>query len=179
MFTRRKLLACAGLGLLSPAFSALAQQAKVARIGFLAARSRSTPSNPDPYFDAFVRGMRELGYVEGKNLVIEWRFADGNYQRLPTLAEELVKVKPDVIVSHTTPGTRALQRATGTIPIVMTSVSTPVEAGLVASMARPGGNTTGMSLMTVDASPKLLELLQIMVPKLSRVAVDTGAQQDG
>jgi len=141
------------------------------RIGILSARSRPTAENPDPFWGSFVQGMRELGYIEGKNLVIEWRYAMGDYSRLPALAADLVKTKPDAIISHTTPGTQALKRATSTIPIAMTSVSTPVESGLVASLARPGGNITGVSIMTVDLSPKLLELLGIMLPGVSRVGV--------
>ena len=171
MLTRRKLLAGLGLSTLWSAFPALAQQPKVRRIGFLGARSRSTALNPDPYLDALMDGLRKLGYVEGKNLVIEWRFAEGNYDRLPALAAELVKLKPELIVSHTTPGTQALQKATSTIPIVVTSVSDPVAGGFAKSLARPGGNITGMSIMTVDVSEKLFQLLKLMLPKLFRVAV--------
>ncbi len=115
--------------------------------------------------------MRELGYVEGKNLVIEWRFAEGKYERLPALAAELVQLKVDVIVSHTTPGTQALQRATRTIPIVTTSISDPIASGFTTSLARPDKNVTGLSIMTVDLGPKQLELLKAMLPALSRVAV--------
>ncbi len=154
MGARRKLMIGFGLGILSPIFAALAQQSKVRRIGFLAARSRSTSSNPDVYCDAFVQGMRELGYIEGKNLVIEWRFADGKYERLPGLAAELVQMKVDVIVSHMTPGTQALQWATTGIAIVMTSIIDTVGSGFAASLARPGGNITGLSIMMVDVSPK-------------------------
>ena len=170
MIARRKLLVGLGLSILSPAFPLLAQQPKVRRIGFLAVRSRSTPSNPEPYYDAFVQGMRELGYVEGKNVVIEWRFADGKYERLPGLAAELVQMKVEVIVTQG-PGTQASQRATSTIPIVFAPVNDPVGSGVVASLARPGGNVTGLSLMAVDLSPKQLELLKIMRPRLSSVAV--------
>jgi putative tryptophan/tyrosine transport system substrate-binding protein len=153
-------------------FAAFAQQAgKVWRIGFLAARSRSTPSNPDVYYDAFVQGMRELGYIEGKNIVIEWRFADQKYERLPELAAELVRLNPEVIVTHATPATKALQRATTIIPIVFAAIGNPQGSGIVASLARPGGNITGMSLMDLDVSPKHLELLKTMVPALSRAAV--------
>ena len=171
MITRRKVLLGFGLGTFSLAFGSLAQQPKVARIGILSARSRSTPANPDPYFGSFVQGMRELGYVEGKNLVIEWRYADGNYERLPALAVELVSLKVDVIVSHTTPGTQALQQAKGTIPIVTTSVSDPIASGFATSLARPDRNITGLSIMTVDLSAKQLELVKIMLPTLSRIAV--------
>ena len=171
MVTRRKLLIGLCLVTLSSAFATRAQQPKVSRIGILSARSRSTPANPEPYFGAFVQGMRELGYVEGKNLAIEWRYADGKHERLPGLAAELVRMKVEVIVSHATPGTEALQRATNTIPIVMTSFSDPVGGGFAKSLARPGGNITGLSIMTVDLSTKQLELLKIMLPALSRVAL--------
>jgi putative ABC transport system substrate-binding protein len=171
MITRREILIGAGLGSFSAAFPSFAQQAKVARVGFLAARPRSSPSNPDPFFDAFVRGMRELGYIEGKNLVTEWRSAEGIYERLPALAAELVQLKPEVIVSHTTPGAQALLRLTRSIPIVVTSVSDPIGGGLTASLARPDKNVTGMSIITVDLSAKQLELLKIMLPTLSRISV--------
>jgi putative ABC transport system substrate-binding protein len=171
MIDRRNVLIL-GLGALAAPLASLGQQqGKVRRIGFLAVRSRPTPSNPEVYYDAFVQGMRDLGYVEGKNLVIEWRFADGKFERLPGLASELVLMKLEVIVTHTTPSTEALQRATSTIPIVMTSIADPVSSGFAASLARPGGNITGLSLMIIDLSPKYLELLKLMLPALSRVAV--------
>ncbi len=144
---------------------------KVARIGFLGARSRSTPSNLDRGYDAFVSGMRDLDYIEGRNLAIEWRFAEGKYERLPGLAAELVKLKPDVLVCHATPPAQALKGATGTIPIVAISVADPVGSGLIASLGRPGGNVTGVSNITSDTGPKQLELLKTVVPTLSHVAV--------
>ena len=170
MTTRRAFLVALGAGALAAPFPALAQQAP-RRIGFLGARSRSTSSNPDVYVDAFVLGMRELGYVEGRNLVIEWRFADGKDERLPALAAELVRANVELIVTHTTPGTQAAQRVTRTIPIVMANANDPIGSGFAASLARPGGNITGLSNVSVDLSPKYLELLRIMVPALSRVAV--------
>ena len=171
MQKRRRVVAALGLIAIAAPFAVFAQQpAKIRRIGFLAARSRPTPSNPD-YYDAFVQGMRELGYVEGKNLVIEWRYADGKYERLPDLADVLVQMKLEVIVTHSTPGTQALQKATKSIPIVMTSINDPVGSGFAASLARPGGNITGLSLITMDLTPKHFELLKIMIPRLSRVAV--------
>jgi putative ABC transport system substrate-binding protein len=115
--------------------------------------------------------MRELGYVEGKNLVIEWRFAEGMYERLPTLAAELVKMQVDVIVPAGTPMIIAAQKATTTIPIVFGGINDPVGSGFVKSLARPGGNITGLSNISVDISAKHLEMLLGMVPKLSRVAV--------
>lgn len=115
--------------------------------------------------------MRELGHIEGRNLVIEWRFADGQFERLPDLAAELARMKVDVIVTHSTPATQALQRATSTVPIVFAVAVNPVGSGFAASLARPGGNITGLSVIDVDPSPKRLELLKTMLPALSRVAV--------
>ena len=172
MITRRELLIALGAGALAaPLVSFAQQQPKVRRIGFLAARSRSTPSNTDVYYDAFTQGMRELGYVEGKNLVIEWRFADGKYERVPGLAAELVQMKVEVIVTHGPPATQAAQRATSTIPVVTAAVNDPVGSGFAASLARPGGNITGLSVITTDVSPKHIELLKTMIPRLSRVAI--------
>lgn len=146
------------------------QKGKVWRVGFLAPQRRPDSLGSD-IFGAFSDGMRELGYVEGKNLVIEWRFADGHYERLSGLAEDLVRVKVDVIVTLGTAGTSAAQKATTRIPIVMGSVNDPVASGFVKSLARPGGNITGLSNIASDVGPKLLEMLHGMVPKLSRVAV--------
>lgn len=168
---RRRVLAL-GAGLLASPLRVLAQPAgKIWRIGFLGVRSRSTPSNPQPHYDAFVLGMRDLGYVEGKNLVIEWRFADGNYERLPALAVELVQTKPDLIFTHSTAATAALKRATSTIPIVASPVGDMVGSGFVASLGRPGGNITGTTAMDVELIPKHLELLKIITPGMSRVAL--------
>ena len=170
--TRRTLLRAMLAGIaLAPLASLAQQQDKVRRIGFLALRSRSTPANPDVNYDAFVQGMRELGYVEGKNLIIEWRFADGKYERLPDLAAELMRMKVEVIVTPGTPATQAAQRATSTIPNVFPVVDDPVGSGFAASLARPGSNITGLSVFIVDVSPKYLELLRIMIPTLSRVAI--------
>ena len=146
-----------------------AQQApKIPRIGYLSPRARLDPL---PYDRAFLQGMSELGYVEGKNVVIEWRFADGAYERLPALAAELVRLNVDVIVAPSSSAIRAAQQATTTIPIVFLSTGDPVGSGFVASLARPGGNITGLSNTNLDVSAKLLELLIAMAPKLSRVAV--------
>ena len=171
MTNRRKLLCAAGMAGASSMIPATAQQAgRIRRIGFLASRWRSTPSNPDVYYDAFVQGMRELGYEEGKNLLIEWRFAEDQTKRLPSLAGELAAAKVEAIVTHGVLATRAAQQATGSIPVVFAAVSDPVGAGLVAHLARPGGNVTGRSLMAFDVSPKHFELLRVLVPKLSRIA---------
>ena len=168
---RRRLLIALGAGALAAPLGALAQQPdKLRRIGFLGVRSRPTPSNPNIYIDAFVQEMGRLGYAEGKNLVIDWRFADSNHERLPGLASELVVMKPELIVTYSTPATRALQRATSTIPIVTAAMGDPVGSGIAASLGRPGGNITGLSIMTADVYPKQLELLKLMVPGLSRAA---------
>lgn len=169
--TRRRFVIAAGVLMAAPLASLAQAQVKVRRIGFLGARSRSTPSNPDIYYDTFVQEMRELGYVEGRNFVIEWRFADGKYERLPGLASELVKMNLEVLVCHATPPAQALQRATSTIPIVAMSVADPVGSGLVASLGRPGRNITGISNIGSDTGPKQLELLKNVVPALSHVAV--------
>ena len=119
----------------------------------------------------FRQGLRELGYVEGKNIVIEYRFAEGKFERLPDLAAELVELKVDVIVARATQASLAAKGATRTIPIVMQGVSDPIGTGLVASLARPGANITGTSAMSAEVVGKSLELLKETVPKLSRVAV--------
>jgi len=146
-----------------------AQQQKQWLIGFLSARrDASAESN---FVKPFLRRMRELGYVEGKNVRYEWRFADGKYDRLPSLAAELVRLKVDLILASPTPPARAAQQATKTIPIVMWSVANPIETGLVASLAHPGGNVTGLTNYYGETVEKQLEMLVATVPKLSRVAV--------
>ena len=151
------------------ASSAEAQQpTKVPRIGYLTAASLSAISART---EAFRQGLRELGYVEGKNIVIEWRYAEGKLDRLPALAAELVRLKVDVIVTAGPTATRAAKEATTTIPIVMAQDSDPVGNGFVASLARPGGNITGLSTLAPELSGKRLELLKEIVPRLSRVAV--------
>ncbi|TPW18285.1 MAG: hypothetical protein FD126_3482, partial [Elusimicrobia bacterium] len=154
------------LGLLAVSLAADAQQAaKIPRIGFI-----RPGSPPDPLAEAFVQGLRDLGYVEGRTVAIEYRWAEGKPERIPDLTAELVRLKVDVIV---TPGGYAVaaKRATGTIPIVFPVSADPVAAGLVASLARPGGNLTGLSLMSPELSEKRLELLKVAFPKVSRVAV--------
>ena len=171
MNSRRKLLVAFGAGALTAPFGSFAQQqGKVWRVGFLAQRSRPT-SLGSWYYGEFSRGMRDLGYIEGKNLVIEWRFSAGNYERLPGLAAELVKLKVDVIVTTGTPSTTAAQQATTNIPIVMASGGDPVGARFVKSLARPEGNITGLTTMSGDLVQKQLEMLRSVVPKLSRAAV--------
>ena len=171
MTTRRTFLIALGASVLAvPRGSLAQQQPKVARIGFLYFASRQSSVDTGRY-NAFVQGMRELGYLEGKNFIIEARFADGKAERIPALAAELVRLKVDVIVAQGTPVLRALQHATTTIPVVSTVTGDPVGDGFAASLARPGGNITGLSIGAADLGPKLLELLKVAVPKLSRVAV--------
>src|SRR2546426_1245548 len=155
--------------LLTTASPAVAQQpTKVPRIGFLAVAPLSTFSART---EAFRQGLRELGYVEGKNIVIEWRSAEGKVDRLPTLADELVSLKVDVIVTGSGTVTGPAKEATVTIPIVMALDNDPVASGFVASLARPGGNITGLSTIAPEISGKRLELLKEIIPRLSRVAV--------
>jgi putative ABC transport system substrate-binding protein len=145
------------------------QPKKVPRIGYLNAGSLSTFEGARA--EAFRQGLRELGYVEGKNIVIEWRYGEGKPDRLSELAAELVRLKVDVIVTAGGGSTRAAKQATVTIPIVMTQDTDPVRNGFVASLARPGGNITGLSRLAPELSGKQLELLKETVPRLSRVAV--------
>jgi putative ABC transport system substrate-binding protein len=165
---RRILLRAALCGIALPAsFASLAQQQpKVWRIGFLASDSSSTR-----VYEGFRQGMRELGYVEAKNFSIDWRFADGKYERLPSLAAELVRLKVDVIVAGTALSVQAAHQATATIPIIMVAVPDPIGEGFATSLSRPGGNITGLTNIVTEISVKHLELLRIAVPKLSRVAV--------
>ena len=143
------------------------QQGKVPRIGFISTASLSVLASR---LDAFRQGLRELGYVEGRNLAIEYRSAEGNIDRLPELAAELVRLKVDCIVTAGAAPTHAAKQATGTIPIIMTNTTDPVNGGLIASLARPGGNITGLTNLTSDLAGKRLELLKEAIPKLSRVA---------
>ncbi len=144
-----------------------AQQAtKVPRVGLL-----RLGSPPDPYVDAFRRGLRDRGYVEGQTIALEYRWAEGKSGFLPRLAAELVQLKVDVIVTQGEEATRAVKEATSTIPIVMASSGDPVVSGLVASLARPGGNVTGLSTVAPEIIRKQLELLKEAVPKVSRVAI--------
>ena len=154
---------------LLPTVSARAQQAaKIPRIGYLSGSSISVLADR---IEAFRQGLRELGYVEGKNLVIEWRSAEGKIDRVPELAAELVRLKLDVIVSPGPAVTRPLKEATSTIPIVMASDTDPVGSGFIASLARPGGNITGLASLAPEVGGKQLELLKEISPKISRVAV--------
>jgi len=138
------------------------------RIGFLSTAALSSLS---PRLDAFQQGLRELGFIEGKNIAIEYRSAEGKPDRLPELAAELVRLKVDCIVTAGETPTHAAKQATSTIPIIMTTVGDPVGLGFVASLARPGGNITGLSTYSTDLAGKRLELLKETIPKLSRVVI--------
>jgi len=170
MITRRRFLATTGAAALTAPLAAKAQQAgKVYRIGFLSSTSASTARN---VLEAFRQGLGELGWVEGRNVVIEYRFSEGQHDRLPELAAELVGLKVDVIAAGPTPPALAARNATRTIPIVMTAVGDPVRLGLVASLARPGGNVTGVSFdVGLEVFAKGLELLKESAPKLRRVGI--------
>src|SRR5438093_5906544 len=168
MIIRAALTVVLALGLLAAPLAAGAQQAaKVARIGYLA----DSLAGPPHRTEAFLQGLRDLGYVEGRNVVIEYRDAEGKSERLPALAADLVALKVDVIVAPSTLPALAAKQATRTLPIVFFSVSDPVSSGLVTSLARPGGNVTGLSDLTPELVGKCLEQLKQAVPGVSRVAV--------
>ena len=145
-----------------------AQNTKTVRIGFLGPNSAASTASR---MESLREGLRELGYVEGKNLVIESRWADGNYDRLPDLALDLVRLKVDLILTSGTPGTRAARSATATIPIIMVTSGDPVALGLVASLARPGGNITGASNFAPELSAKRVELIKEAFPSTQRVGL--------
>ena len=150
--------------------AAEAQAGEVARVGYI---NPGYPSDPIRLrrFEAFRQGLRELGYVEGRNIAIESRWAEGNYDRYPAFAADLVRLKVHVIVTVGGAATKAAKQVTATIPIVMSLVTEPVESGLVSSLARPGGNVTGTSIMASDLAGKQFEMLKQAVPKASRVAL--------
>jgi putative tryptophan/tyrosine transport system substrate-binding protein len=166
---RREFITLLGGGMASWPLAVGAQQtAKLPNLGFLTA---GTPGAGSPGLPALLEGLRQLGWIEGKTIVIEYRYAQNRNDRLPELAAELVRLNVDVIAAAGTLAALAAKHATTTIPIVMTSAGDPIGNGLVASLARPGGNVTGFSLMMSDVSGKRLELLKELVPGLSRVAV--------
>jgi putative ABC transport system substrate-binding protein len=165
---RRTFMAMLTGGIVVAPFAAEAQQAaKVARIGYLAGNLAANPAQ----HEAFRQGLRDLGYVEGRNVVIEYRDAEGKFERLPALAADLVALKVDVIVTSETPAALAAKQATTTIPIVFSFAVDPVTSGLVASLARPGGNVTGLATLLPELVGKRLEQLTQAVPGVSRVAV--------
>ena len=166
---RRTFLWATAGSLLAAPLTAEAQQAgKVYRIGFISPASSSPMAARD---EAFRQGLRALGYILGQNITIEYRWADGKNERLTGFAAELVNLKLDIIVTHGGEATRAVQQVTTTIPIVIAAADDPLASGLVASLARPGGNITGLSILTPDLTGKRLELLKALLPGLTRVAV--------
>jgi putative ABC transport system substrate-binding protein len=165
---RREFISLVGAAAAWPLAAPAQQMGKTPQIGYLGV---SSPSLEPHYVEAFRQKLRELGHVEGKNIAIEYRWAEGQDDRLPNLASELVRLKPDVIVTTGTPGAVAAMQATKTIPIVMASSADPVGSGLVASLARPGGNVTGFTILGPELEGKRLELLKQAVPGLSRLAV--------
>ena len=168
MIDRRRFLLASVAGALAAPAAAEAQQA--AKVGYLSIGSASDPRRA-ALLRAFQQGLRDLGYVEGKNLILEVRFAEGPYDRLPRLAAELVTLKVDVIVAYSTLATNAAQDATSSIPIVMSGIVDPLQTGLVTGLGRPGKNATGLSLMAPEVIGKQMQLLKELVPKSSRVAV--------
>ena len=155
--------------LLAVAVIAQAQQpAKVPRIGYLSRTGDS--KNPGPQVEGFRQGLRDLGYIEGKNILVEYRYIEGKSDSIPSIATELVQLKVDVLVLGPLPAIRAAKQATKTIPIVMVTTQDPVAAGFVDSLARPGGNITGLTTLQRELSGKRLELLKEVVPRISRVA---------
>jgi putative ABC transport system substrate-binding protein len=170
MMDRRTWLAGSLSLLVAPLVTEAQPAAKVSRIGILAA---SSPTSPEVWrvWEGFFQGLRDLGYVEGQNLVIEGRYYGDHTERLPALAAELVRLQVHVIVTGTPPAPETAKRATATIPIVLTNHGDPVGSGLVASLAKPGGNVTGLSMSSPELRGKQLQLLTEAVPGLSRVAV--------
>jgi putative ABC transport system substrate-binding protein len=165
--TRREFIGTLAGGLLAAPRASEAQKAgKVYRIGFLRAGQP-----PKPWVEAFLQGLRERGYVDGQNVVVEFRFTDGSFDQLPRLAEELVRLKVNVILASAAPSALAAKKATTSVPIVFVNVFDPVELGLIPGLGRPGGNITGLASTSADLAGKRLELLRGLVPKLRRVAV--------
>ncbi len=164
MITRRAFVATAVAALCG--LSEAIAQGKTRKVAFL------MPTSADPHFwDALKKQLAALGYIEGRNIVFESRSAEGRFERLPALAAELVAGRPDVIVAAATPPVQAAKAASTTIPIVIATASDPVKSGLVSSFARPGGNVTGISNMSGETTPKLIELARSVLPKLSRTAI--------
>jgi putative ABC transport system substrate-binding protein len=159
----RALLIALAVGLLVAPLAAAQAPAKIPRIGYLG-------DMPGPFSDAFREGLRERGYIEGQNLALEYRWAEGHEPRLPTLAVELIRLPVDILVTPGSQASRVAKHTTSTVPIVMAHVGDPVGTGLVGSLARPGANITGVSVIGIDTSGKRLELLKEAVPGISRVA---------
>ena len=169
MIDRRTFIGIVAGGLLAAPLASFAQQlVKVHRVAWL---QTGPLGSAQEFIDDTKKALRDLGYIEGKTIVVEFRSAEGKPERLPGASAELVALKPDVIVAGATPGTRAAQQATATIPIVMIGVADPVGARFVASLARPGGNITGVANLGLDMAAKPLEMLHSVVPKATRIAV--------
>ena len=169
MNIRRKLVVGLGAGtLVIPQWSLSQTTGKMYRVGVLSA---GDPKATRPWFDAFESGLRDLKYVVGKSVTLIYRFAEGKFERLPDMATELARSKPNVLLAHSTPGSLAAKKATVEIPIVMVGVADPVGAGLVTSLARPEGNVTGLTNITAELAGKRLELLKEIVPQVNRIAV--------
>ena len=167
MNDRRKLIVALGAGALTAPFGSFAQpQGKVWRIGVLGAGS---PAGWAPMVEALRAGLRELGYIEGSNINIDYRWADGQYDRLPELVADLIRLKVDVIVTHATAGIGAAKRATTTMPIIMASIGDPVASGLLTNLSRPGGNITGLSVIAPELASKRLELIRELLPRATLV----------
>lgn len=164
---RRRLVGSMSLLLIAPAL-ARAQAGKVWRIGFLGVPPAASYLQR---VESLLAGLRDYGYLEGKNIVIEWRWADGRFERLPQLADELVRAKVDVLITHTTPSTIAAKKATSTIPIVIAAVGDPVSTGLVQSLARPGGNVTGLTFLQTELLEKRLQILRETYPRARQVGL--------
>jgi len=167
MMNRRRFLRTVSVSLLAAPLAAEAQE-KVHRVGLLL---QGSPPAPGSQPGILTRAWHDLGYIEGRNIVFDRRWGHGKNERFPSLAAELVALKPDAFLAETTPAAIAAMRATATIPIVMVNVTDPVGSGLVASLARPGGNVTGVSLLATEAGVKSVELLHAVVPKATRIAV--------
>jgi len=168
MVSRRRFLTGCAASLAVPTVATAQQTEKIYRIAFLGGAS---PSGYAPLVDALRLGLRQHGYVEGKNITIEYRWAEGEYGRLRALAGELTRLRPDIIITQGTPAALAAKETTATIPIVMAIVGDPVESGVVASLARPGRNVTGSSFVMGDLNAKRLELMKTVIPGLQRVGV--------
>lgn len=169
MIRRRQFIA--GSAALAWAGAARAQAQKVWQIAFLTPRARPSETEHDSFSRAFLQGMSEFGYVEGKNLAVQWRYAAGDYAKLPSIARKVVALNPAAIVTYGTAAARVLKETTSSIPIVVAAAVDLVSAGIVQSLARPGVNVTGLSVVDVDVSAKQIELLRTVLPELARVAV--------
>ena len=167
---RRDFIGLLGSGVVLPIVPARAQQGRMRRIGFLSANAE-TDAHTSQFLDGFRQGLRENGWIEGRNLTIEFRWTGGDPDRANAFARELVDLKPDLIVSHTTPATAVLHRATSVIPIVFVVVSDPIGNGFVTSLSRPGGNVTGFVNLEASMASKWIELAKEVAPRLKRIAI--------